>query len=89
MSGDWGKDAMADQQFAEIKRLIRERRYAEARALLHTIDHPRARRWLKYVAECERSDPARSEGLIAALIVAALVLLLGGALALARALGWG
>lgn len=80
---------MADHQFAEIKRLIRERRYDEARALLRTIDHPRARRWLQYLAECERADPARSEGLNAALIVTALVLLLGGALALARALGWG
>ncbi|MCS7071020.1 MAG: hypothetical protein NZM00_05910 [Anaerolinea sp.] len=80
---------MADHQFAEIKRLIRDRRYDEARALLQNVDDSRARRWLARLEERERSDPVRSDGLTAALVVAALVLLLGGALALVRALGWG
>lgn len=79
---------MADQQLAEAKRLIQRQRYAEARALLQTIDHPRARRWLERLDEREKTYPSRSEGLIAALIVAAIVLLAGGALALARSMGW-
>jgi hypothetical protein len=40
------------------KHLIRQRRYGEARALLQSIDHPTARRWLAQLDRVVPSQPA-------------------------------
>lgn len=37
---------MAKEKLIAARELIREKRYTEARALLHTIDHPKAAEWL-------------------------------------------
>lgn len=78
---------MEDERLARARGLIRARRYSQARALLASMDNETARRWLAKLDERERTHPARSEGLLAALIVAGIVLLLGGGFALGRVIG--
>jgi hypothetical protein len=75
-------------QLKTARRLIRQRQYDTARALLQQIDHPTARRWLQQLEEREHLQPRRSEGLIAALIVAGGVLLIGALITLFQHLGW-
>lgn len=79
---------MGDDPLARVKQLIRQRRYGEARALLAQLDEATARRWLHRLEEHEQAHSARSDGLTAALIVAGIVLLIGGGLTVARLLGW-
>jgi len=52
-------------EFETAKKLIKERRYQEARALLKTIDHPRAIDWL---AKLDKLSPETSESRDAAFL---------------------
>lgn len=78
----------ARSQLNAARRLIRQRKYDAARVVLQQVDHPTAQRWLQQLEEREHLQPRRSEGLIAALIVAGGVLLVGGLIALFQNLGW-
>lgn len=51
---------MAQQQLMIARDLIREKRYAEARRLLVTIDHPKAREWLVKLDDVEARVAART-----------------------------
>jgi hypothetical protein len=56
------------QQLAEARDLIKQKRYREARALLKTIDHPKAREWLARLDVAAPKKPNRTP-LIAVLVI--------------------
>jgi hypothetical protein len=51
---------MSKQKMLAARELIQEKRYAEARALLKTIDDPKAKEWLKKLDEIDPPFPTLS-----------------------------
>jgi hypothetical protein len=52
---------MSKAKFDAAKQLIREGQYAQARALLETIDHPQAKEWLQKLGDLEsKADNPRA-----------------------------
>lgn len=48
---------MSKQKFEAAKKLIQEKRYSQARALLETIDHPKAIEWIVRLDQMARNQP--------------------------------
>ncbi len=48
---------MSQEQFIQARELIKQKRFDDARAMLHTIDHPAAREWL---AKLDRIAPVQA-----------------------------
>lgn len=70
---------MSKNKLLAAKELIQEKRYAEARAILKTIDHPTAREWLKKLDEIAPDTEKKDSSLNTILIAgsAALLLMIG------------
>ncbi len=48
---------MSREKMLEAKSLIEKRQYSQARQILETVDHPRAREWLGKLDEIELGNP--------------------------------
>ena len=52
---------MSKAKFAAAKELIAEKKYAEARSLLKTIDHPMARQWEEQLNKIDPPPKAKAK----------------------------
>jgi 4a-hydroxytetrahydrobiopterin dehydratase len=52
----WMEGIMSQEQFIQARELIKQKRFDEARAMLHSIDHPTAREWLAKLDAAWRLD---------------------------------
>src|SRR5258708_1944031 len=58
----------AQQKMIEARDLIKNKRYAEARKILETVDHPKAKEWLTKLDEIELGDPFDASHRITSLV---------------------
>lgn len=64
---------MSKTKFLAARELIKEKKYAEARAILNTIDHPTARAWLSKLDELE-SQPRKQRSQLGIMVIVILLI---------------